>query len=75
MAKQTLTYKAAYAELEKIVQQIESEQPDVDQLGTLVKRAAELLNFCQTRLRDTEQEVQDTLQGEKGIDALGSNND
>ena len=61
MAKKTLTYKTAYAELETIVQQIESEEPDVDQLGTLMKRAAELLSFCKDKLRSTEQEVQGTL--------------
>ncbi|HAA21828.1 MAG TPA: exodeoxyribonuclease VII small subunit [Cytophagales bacterium] len=58
-----LTYQTAYAELEQIVQQIETEEPDVDHLGTLVKRAAELLAFCKNRLRQTEQDVQSTLEG------------
>lgn len=62
MAKKTLTYKAAYEELEGIVSKIEDEEPNVDELSDLVKRATELLAFCKGRLRQTEAEVQATLE-------------
>ena len=53
----TLTYEAAYAELAAIAKEIESETVPVDVLAQKVKRAAELITFCQTKLRSTETEV------------------
>ena len=61
--KKELTYQAAYEELEQIVQQIDAEEPNVDELAALVKRAAELMKFCKQRLRQTEEEVQKSLEG------------
>ena len=52
-----LTYESAYAELKKIASEIESETVTVDRLADRVKRAAELITFCQDKLRATEQEV------------------
>ena len=55
--KQTLTYEAAYAELVAIAKEIENETISVDVLATKVKRAAELITFCQSKLKSTESEV------------------
>jgi exodeoxyribonuclease VII small subunit len=52
-----LTYEAAYAELKNIAEEIENESVSVDVLAEKVKRAAELIAFCQSKLRSTEQEV------------------
>jgi exodeoxyribonuclease VII small subunit len=52
-----LTYEAAYRELAEIAKEIESETVSVDVLAPKVKRAAELITFCQTKLRTTEAEV------------------
>ncbi len=52
-----LTYESAYAELQQIAEDIENETITVDQLAEKVKRAALLIEFCQTRLRSTESEV------------------
>jgi exodeoxyribonuclease VII small subunit len=52
-----LTYEAAYTELAAIAKEIESETVSVDVLAQKVKRAAELITFCQTKLRTTEAEV------------------
>jgi exodeoxyribonuclease VII small subunit len=52
-----ITYEAAYAELKKIADEIASESVSVDVLAAKVKRASELITFCQTKLRSTEQEV------------------
>jgi exodeoxyribonuclease VII small subunit len=55
--EKTLTYEAAYQELAAIAREIESESVSVDVLAEKVKRAAELITFCQTKLRSTEAEV------------------
>ena len=53
----TLTYEAAFEELAGIAREIESETVSVDVLAPKVKRAAELISFCQSKLRSTETEV------------------
>lgn len=52
-----MTYEKAYAELAGITREIEDESVSVDVLAEKVKRASELISFCQARLRSTEQEV------------------
>jgi exodeoxyribonuclease VII small subunit len=54
---QELTYDTAFTELKEIARQIENESIPVDILTEKVKRASELLLFCQDRLRKTEVEV------------------
>jgi exodeoxyribonuclease VII small subunit len=56
MAK-TLTYEEAYNELKEIAQEIETESVSVDVLAQRVKRASELIAFCQAKLKSTETEV------------------
>ena len=65
--EQTLTYEAAYKELKQIATEIENESVSVDVLAAKVKRASELITFCQTKLRATELEVTNIIkQMEKG---------
>lgn len=52
-----MTYESAYQELKQITAEIESETISVDQLAEKVKRAAELIAYCQEKLRATEAEV------------------
>ena len=54
---QTPTYEEAYNELAAIARAIETESVSVDILAEKVKRAAELITFCQNKLRATETEV------------------
>jgi exodeoxyribonuclease VII small subunit len=61
-----LTYESAYAELDKIYQEINNEQVSVDLLAEKVKRAAVLILFCQSRLRATEDEINKILSGIPG---------
>jgi exodeoxyribonuclease VII small subunit len=61
MRKNKLTYTSAITELEKIVEEIESGEIDVDVLTEKAKRASELIKFCKDRLRNTQKEVQKTL--------------
>jgi exodeoxyribonuclease VII small subunit len=54
---QQTTYEAAYKELQQIAREIENETVSVDVLAAKVKRASELIAFCQNKLRSTELEV------------------
>ena len=62
MNTENLSYKEAMAQLEQIVHKIENEEPDVDELSTLVKKASELMSFCKKRLKATEEEINETLE-------------
>jgi len=65
---QTLTYENAYNELAQIAKDIETESVSVDVLAEKVKRASDLITFCQAKLRSTEDEVN------KIIEQMESNN-
>lgn len=56
-----LTYEEAYKELKQISSEIENESVSVDVLAARVKRAAELIAFCQSKLRATELEVNNII--------------
>jgi exodeoxyribonuclease VII small subunit len=58
MEKKKLTYKEAVAEMEKILNQIENAEPDMDELQEKVNRVAFLLKFCKEKLYSTEKEVE-----------------
>jgi len=52
-----LTYEAAFSELNGILDSLQKNEVGIDNLGEKVKRAAELVAFCQQKLRDTEAEI------------------
>lgn len=56
-----LTYEEAYTELSIISADIQNESVSIDVLAAKVKRAAELISYCQSRLRDTETEVNNII--------------
>ena len=56
--KTSLTYEKAYNELENIVKEIEDETIQLDTLSMKIKRAAELIEFCKTKLRNIEDEFE-----------------
>ena len=56
-----MTYSLALTELEQIINEIESEEINVDVLAEKVKKAACLIKFCKDRLRNTEEEVSKVL--------------
>ena len=51
------SFEAALAELEQIVATMEGEKLPLDQSLAAYKRGAELLQFCQSALKDAEQQV------------------
>ena len=55
--QQNLTYESAYKELATIAREIENESVSVDVLAQKVKRASDLITFCQAKLKSTESEV------------------
>lgn len=52
-----MTYESAFKELEEITREIENEAVSVDVLSEKVKRASFLIEYCQKKLRQTEEEV------------------
>ena len=61
MAKKNFNYKEAMHQIEEIVYKIEYEEPDVDELSSLIKTAVALIAECKVRLRDTEQDLNKVL--------------
>jgi len=55
--EQELTYESAYNELMQIAKEIEDEAVSVDVLAEKVKRASELIAFCQRKLKTAEEDV------------------
>ena len=62
MTKKTEGYTQAFDELQKILEAMDQGEVDVDELSEKVKRAAELIEFCQKRLKDTELQVKRVMQ-------------
>jgi exodeoxyribonuclease VII small subunit len=57
MPKREFSFTDAVADIEKILQKIESGDLDIDKLAIEVKRASELIRQCQKKLRTTEEEI------------------
>lgn len=62
MAKQNTSYTAAFNELTRILETIENGEPDMDSLTAQVKKAAELVKFCKSKLFETEAEIEKILE-------------
>ena len=56
-----MTYQDAYDQLTQLVEEIENEQVMLDDLPDKIRRATELIQFCQQRLRAVETEYQDAI--------------
>ncbi len=61
MAKEKLNYSEAMAELEQLVHDMEYGDISVDELSEKVKRSAFLIKFCKSRLKSTEEDVENIL--------------
>ncbi len=61
-----ITYTAAFEELQIIVTEIEKGEITVDVLSEKVKRAAQLIKVCKTKLSSTEEDVNAILKDLEG---------
>ena len=64
MPEPALSYTAAMTELQAIVRRMQEAEIGIDELPAQVQRAGELIQFCQTKLRSTEAELDKLLQDE-----------
>lgn len=60
-AKPEVSYTKAFKELQKIVDELESEEVEIDALVSRLQRAGELLRICKSRLSATEAETEKLL--------------
>ena len=61
MAKKENTYGTAMEELQQLMEEIESNQLDIDQLMSKVKKASVLIKYCKEQLTKTNEELQKVL--------------
>jgi exodeoxyribonuclease VII small subunit len=61
MTKKKQTYETAYAELQTILEAIQTEEVSLDALAAQLKRAKELIQFCKEKLRAVESELEDVF--------------
>jgi len=59
MTDQTPSYEVAYAEIQQIVEELDNLDLPLAELSAKVKRAVELIQYCQTKLRSVEDEIED----------------
>lgn len=57
-----LSYTEALKRINEIVERIENEDPDIDELSTLVKEATGLITQCKGKLESAEAEIQHSLE-------------
>ena len=53
-----LTYEEALSELQGIVKKLENKEVKIDELTSTVARANQLVEYCQSKLQQTEAEIQ-----------------
>ena len=61
MAKESVTYSEAIAQIEEIVHKFNSEKFDVDTLASEVKKATDLIAICKSKLLKAEKDVNKIL--------------
>ncbi|MGM0558004.1 MAG: exodeoxyribonuclease VII small subunit [Myxococcota bacterium] len=62
-------YSEAVNELEGLLEEIDSEDVDLDDLAVKVERASELIRVCRDKIENTEMQVRtiiEDLEGEQG---------
>lgn len=57
------TYAQALQRLESILVQLEEGNKSVDELSSLVQEAADLVKYCKSKLKTTEEDIQKAFEG------------
>lgn len=66
MAVKKETYSEAMKRLESIVAGIESNELDIDELGSQLKEAQKLIKYCRDKLYKADAEIKKMLETEDG---------
>ena len=61
MSEKQISYKEAYEEFQTILEDIKERNVDVDKLAAKVKRARELINLCEERIKKAEMEIEEII--------------
>ena len=61
MSEKQISYNEAYEELQTILEDIKERNVDVDKLAAKVKRARELINLCEERIKKAETEIEEIV--------------
>ena len=61
MKNKKFNYQESYEKIESIVKDLESGEMEVDELSEKVKEAILLINLCKEKLRQTETDLDDSL--------------
>lgn len=54
---ENISYEKALSELQTIVNALENGEISIDELSQQIERAAELIRYCQEKLRSTEEQI------------------
>jgi exodeoxyribonuclease VII small subunit len=60
-----MTYNEAFNALEILVEEIETDEIQLDTLAEKVKQANELIKFCETKLRKIDGDIKKVTEGNK----------
>lgn len=60
-----MDYKSAMEELEQILEEINNNSTDIDHLASKIKRAAELINLCKSKLKTAEDQIQSIFESDE----------
>lgn len=63
-----IKYEDAMRELESIVNRMENDEPDIDSLGELLRRAQQLIKLCKDKLTKTDEEIKGILSDSEADD-------
>ena len=61
MKSKEFNYQESYQKIEDIVKDLESGEMDVDELTEKVKEAISLINMCKKKLKQTESDIDTSL--------------
>ena len=61
MSEKQISYNEAYEEFQTILEDIKERNVDVDKLAAKVKRARELINLCEERIKKAEMEIEEII--------------
>ena len=59
--EEQLNYEKALQELQTIVKRMENDELDIDQMGTQLRRAKQLIKLCKDKLTKTDEEIKQIL--------------